>query len=258
MEADGWKKHPDKIPEKVKAARKKQEEKKTIVAAAAEDEVIFTVDITNSYHQVPFKDYEYFSDCNESFTNKSEDDGNNDDNSNDASKPDDDDDDERCSFEYCGKTIRINKRPTQKRACKSFTRIKILSFDDEIVGKSRANSSIESTLACVAYVLDSEALWIADMGATSHVTKYVKSGIHHCNLSIKMRRFSTNNSITASIEMDIPVVYCDKDVNKVQSVELKDIQVNKRFNFNLFSVNKVLLKGYKLKGNDKSLMMLKG
>ena len=35
MEADCWKKHPDKIPKKVKAARKKKEGKKTSTAAAA-------------------------------------------------------------------------------------------------------------------------------------------------------------------------------------------------------------------------------
>jgi hypothetical protein len=35
VEADCWKKHPDKIPKKVKAARKKKEEKKTSTAAAA-------------------------------------------------------------------------------------------------------------------------------------------------------------------------------------------------------------------------------
>ena len=58
--------------------------------------------------------------------------------------------------------------------------------------------------------------------------------------------------------MDIPVVCCDKDNNKMRSVELKDVQVNKRFNFNLFSVNKMLLKGLKLKGDDKSLTISKG
>jgi hypothetical protein len=40
VEADCWKKFPDKIPEKVKLARKKAEEKKAVAAAAVEDEVI--------------------------------------------------------------------------------------------------------------------------------------------------------------------------------------------------------------------------
>ena len=40
VEADCWKKFPDKIPDKVKLARKKAEEKKAVAAAAVEDEVI--------------------------------------------------------------------------------------------------------------------------------------------------------------------------------------------------------------------------
>ncbi len=40
VEADCWKKFPDKIPDKVKLARKKAEEKKAVAAAAVVDEVI--------------------------------------------------------------------------------------------------------------------------------------------------------------------------------------------------------------------------
>jgi hypothetical protein len=73
-----------------------------------------------------------------------------------------------------------------------------------------------------------------------------------------MKGFNTSESTKGSVEMDIPVVYCDKNGKEVRSTELKDVQVNEGFNFNLFSVNKMLMKGYTLKGDDKSLMILKG
>jgi hypothetical protein len=95
-------KHPDKIPKKVKAARKKQEEKEVSTAAAAveskgEDIILGTVewddvapvsvDIKQGYHEIPIEEeYEFFSDCKNS-ENKSEEDDNEsiygDDNSND-------------------------------------------------------------------------------------------------------------------------------------------------------------------------------
>ncbi len=57
-----------------------------------------------------------------------------------------------------------------------------------------------------------------------------------------------------NFEMDIPVVYCDNDGNKIRSAELKDAQVNNRFfNFNLFSMTRMLGKGFKLKGDKKSI-----
>ncbi len=70
MEADCWKKFPDKIPKKVKAARKKQEEKKTTAMAAVEtrgDDVILgaidwdshvlvAVDIRQGYNEAPVKE----------------------------------------------------------------------------------------------------------------------------------------------------------------------------------------------------------
>ncbi len=73
VEADCWKKFPDKIPENVKAARKKAEEKKSVAAAAVEDEVIFgaidedlipsiAVKFETENNHVTTKDDEYDSD----------------------------------------------------------------------------------------------------------------------------------------------------------------------------------------------------
>jgi hypothetical protein len=103
VEANCWKKHPDKIPKKVKAARKKKEEKTTSTAAAAVesngDGIIFgaiecnetileSLDIAKGYHAIALEEenYIYFSDNKESLNNKDSNDEDNDeddDNSND-------------------------------------------------------------------------------------------------------------------------------------------------------------------------------
>jgi hypothetical protein len=102
-EADFWKKHPDKIPKKVKTARKKKEKKKTSTAAAAVesngDDIIFgaiecnkvileSLDIAKGYHAIALEEenYIYFSNKKESLNNKDSNDKDNDennDNSND-------------------------------------------------------------------------------------------------------------------------------------------------------------------------------
>jgi hypothetical protein len=53
--------------------------------------------------------------------------------------------------------------------------------------------------------------------------------------------------------MDIPVTYVDVYGTEKFDVMLGDVQTNEKFNYNLFNVTKMLLKGYKLKGDKHSI-----
>jgi hypothetical protein len=57
--------------------------------------------------------------------------------------------------------------------------------------------------------------------------------------------------------MDIPVTYTCGNGKEIKA-ELKDVQVNEKFNFNLFSVTRMLQKGCTLKGGAKSITLEKG
>jgi hypothetical protein len=140
---------------------------------------------------------------------------------------------------------------------KSSTEQNSKPFKIEDLNVSSASTCVASTMLPTTLMLESEALWIVDTGATSHVTKYATGGINRCDTAIKMKGCMTN-STTASFEMDVPVTYCDKDRSKIRSAELKDVQVNNRFNFNLFSVTRILDKGFKLKGDKKSISIFTG
>jgi hypothetical protein len=77
-------------------------------------------------------------------------------------------------------------------------------------------------------------MWIAVTGATSHITYSRIGGVNHRNTTVKTRGF-VGESINQDLEMDIPVTYiCDN--SKEIEAELKDVQVNEKFDFNLFSV----------------------
>ncbi len=68
----------------------------------------------------------------------------------------------------------------------------------------------------------------------SHLTNSRIGGMNHCNMMVETRRF-VGESINPDVEMDIPVTYiCDN--SKEIDAELKDVQVNEKFNFTLFSV----------------------
>jgi hypothetical protein len=53
--------------------------------------------------------------------------------------------------------------------------------------------------------------------------------------------------------MDILVTYVDANGTEKLNVALGDVQTNVKFNYNLFSITKMLLKGYKLKGIKHSI-----
>jgi hypothetical protein len=98
-------------------------------------------------------------------------------------------------------------------------------------------------------MLESEDLWIVDTGATSHVTKHARGGIKQRKSAVQMK--GCMEIMTANFEIDIPVMYCNKDGKKIRSAHLKEVQVNNWFNFNLFSATRMLGKGFKLKGDEK-------
>ena len=99
-------------------------------------------------------------------------------------------------------------------------------------------------------------MWIADTRATSHVTKHNIGGIDHCGTTVKTRGF-IGELINPELEMDFPVNYIGKDGLEIKS-ELKGMQFNENFNFNLFSMTKMLKKGYLLSGNKKCMKLKQG
>ncbi len=104
-------------------------------------------------------------------------------------------------------------------------------------------------------LVDKDA-WIVDTGAMSHVTNSKVGGKNHCNTTVKTRGF-VGESINPDLEMDIPVTYTCGNGKEIEA-ELKDVQVNEKFNFNLFSVTTMLQKRYTLKGDAKSITLEKG
>jgi hypothetical protein len=88
------------------------------------------------------------------------------------------------------------------------------------------NEDVQLTLQALEY----ENVWITDTRATSHVTKHKIGGINNRGMTVKTREF-IGELIYPEMEMDILVKYIGKDGLEINA-ELKDVQVNKTFNFN--------------------------
>jgi hypothetical protein len=120
-----------------------------------------------------------------------------------------------------------------------------------------SHSAVTSVIADASFttrdpILESKDIWIADTGATSHVMKHAEGGRKHRQTSVRTRGFA-GETIKPDCKMDIPVTYVDINGTEKFDVVLEDIQTNEKLNYNLFSVTKMLLKGYQLKGNKNSI-----
>jgi hypothetical protein len=146
---------------------------------------------------------------------------------------------------------------TRRRPSTSFLMMKLQHIDDEFQGGDVSLVVMDETmLQPTMEALINKDMWNADTGATSHITNSKVGGKNHRNTAVKTRGF-VGESINPDLEMDIPVKYMCNNGDEIEA-ELKDVQVNQTFNFNLFSVTRMQQRGYLLKGDAKSTSLEKG
>ena len=59
-------------------------------------------------------------------------------------------------------------------------------------------------------------------------------------------------------EVDIPGIICDKYGNEVQETTLRKCRYNPNANFNLLSLTKLPMDGWKMNGDNNAIVMRKG
>jgi hypothetical protein len=265
-----WKKNLELIPDKVKAAWKKQAEKtveKTSTAATAfedEDKMILPVldlqkedrkfscfDMNGAFNMVPIdKNIMYLNKFKESDDEESDD---------KESDNEESDAKEGCHEESDNKEGDINDDDPLVTVLDDSKNVDLeVSNEDpynlDLSLSAVANVIADATFTTEAHILESQDIWIADTGATSHVTKHAEGRMKHCQTNVRTRGFA-GETIQPECKMDTPVTYSDKNGTEKFDVVLGDIQTNEKFHYNLFSMTKMLLKGYKLEGDKHSLTL---
>jgi hypothetical protein len=224
LDATCWEKHPEKMPKKVKAARSKAKSegsKKTSVATAAiedEGEIILVAadhDVKDAYTCVPIKeetDYIFLDDGIES-NEEEESEENTDFNIHDLLLV------EEVAAEVWIKVApKCQSKLQTMEMYKSSVDVDLQHSDvDEIQGGDVSLVVMsETTLQPTMEALVDKNMWIADTGATSHVTNSKVGGKNHCNPTVKTRGF-VGESINPDLEMDIPVTYMCENGDEIEA-----------------------------------------
>ncbi len=100
-------------------------------------------------------------------------------------------------------------------------------------------------------------MWIADSGASNHVT-FSDKGCRNKRNSTGLAHGIVGNSVLPKCELDIPCVYFDKDGAQLEEVIITDVSHLPKGNFNLFSVTRLQKKGWTLTGNADYIKLVKG
>ena len=106
-------------------------------------------------------------------------------------------------------------------------------------------------------VLKDEEIWVADSGATSHCSKNARGGINIREASAVAQGI-TGPAISDENEIDLPTIVCDQFGQEQLCVTLTDVSCRKENNFNLFSIERCLVNGWKLSGDSETLVSTKG
>jgi hypothetical protein len=91
-------------------------------------------------------------------------------------------------------------------------------------------------------------MWVADSGASNHVT-FSDKGCRNKRNATGLTHGIVGNSVLPKCELDIPYVHFDKDRAQVGEVIITDVSHLPEGNFNLFSVTRLQKKGWTLTGN---------
>ncbi len=100
-------------------------------------------------------------------------------------------------------------------------------------------------------------MWIADSGASNHVTLSDK-GCRNKRIATGSTHGIVGNSVLLKCELDIPCVHFDKDRAQVGEVLITDVSHLPEGNFNLFSVTRLQKKECTLTGNPDYIKLQKG
>ncbi len=100
-------------------------------------------------------------------------------------------------------------------------------------------------------------IWIADSGASNHVT-FSDKGCRNKKIATGSTHRIVGDSVLPKCELDIPCVHFEKDGAQVGEVIIKDVSHLPEGNFNLFSVSRLQKKRWTLTGNADYIKLQKG
>ncbi len=90
-------------------------------------------------------------------------------------------------------------------------------------------------------------MWIADSGASNHVT-FSDKGCRNKRIATGTTHGIVDESVLPKCELDMPCIHYDKDGTQVGEVLFTEVSHVPEGNFNLFSLTRLQKKGWTLSG----------
>ncbi len=100
-------------------------------------------------------------------------------------------------------------------------------------------------------------MWIADSGASNHVT-FSDKECRNKRMATRLTHGIVGKSVLPKCELDIPYIHYDKDGTQVKEVIITDVSHLPEGNFKLFSLTRLQKKGWTFSGNADYIMLQKG
>ncbi len=101
---------------------------------------------------------------------------------------------------------------------------------------------VSARIKIVVKLLKRSVMWIADSGASNHVT-FSGKGCRNKRNATGLTHGTVGDSVLPKCELDIPYLHFDKDGAQVGEVIITDVSHLPEGNFNLFSVTRLQNKG---------------
>ena len=107
-------------------------------------------------------------------------------------------------------------------------------------------------------ILKDPEIWIADTGTSNHSTFSRTGVINVIESDLGMTQGATGEAVAPKSAVDIPSLACDRYGNQQFEVTMTGVSLIPEGDFNLFSITRLLLAGWKLGGNASSIWVTKG
>ena len=106
-------------------------------------------------------------------------------------------------------------------------------------------------------ILKDAEIWIADTGASNHSTFSRTGSINVIESDLGMTQGATGEAVAPKSAVDIPSLACDRYGNQQFEVTMTGVSLIPKGNFNIFSITRLLLAGWKIGGDANSIWVKK-
>ena len=117
-------------------------------------------------------------------------------------------------------------------------------------------SIVKMEMSTLFELLYSDDIWICNTGASSHSSKS-NSGAKNVKANGSQSLGHSEKAVEVTSTMDSPVQFIGKDGSSGMKATLMEVNYNPKYNFNLLSLTRLLMNGWRITSGDKTGITIK-